>query len=706
LPNYFQFTLKSPIKIYDIKSEYFNDYTNIILYYNLINEYKYYLKYIDHYLSVIPELVYGPPPGPPPGSPPINYNNLAGIIGIPPGIGVIPNLDIYFEKRIQPNFLQSGNINYQNPNEYPIIIPAGAPNRIYAIEDIITNLSEYQNTAINDTNKFFKVFSQTELNTLNTLLLDDPNDNSVLDKINVNVNTNTIYINKYPNIGNYTVGKQPLEFLKKLIIKYLYRELIDPIDSTKSTIPKINRLLDDYNSAGIDKDKILSENILNYGKEVLDELLKYYKIYHAKVIIRNIIKTSLVKSEYILDDSLNIDISKLLGMDYFKNKTNTFKDESALAGNKYYYYNYLSNDEGLLCYKNNKDIISILLNTNTTQYMIRDQEKNTILHYLVNLENSKLFLEIFNNNKPKFDQMKKFENIHKKMPIRIIMDKINENNTNFYDVSNPKKLLYSNLYSDDLMIKLRNNNELQKNIPKYIENIFNDIYIIFNIDNINTDFFYTSYNTKNTYEEIYEDYANKSYKQFNDFKDQQIKIKPEMYKFLQNRNDLDNKYISNNEYYKRFYNTLVHIITLHVSSLFYTLVKDLLLSSNKGVLGFNEDTLNLLKIEIFEFNPTYKKLNLAQLIILNIYKVKYDEDIIENKSLSSLKEILKYKINIFNDIIVSSRDDEFRENIDKIYDYMNIFFDVFNKKIILFLTNYVKFIELQYNLQEIQNALT
>jgi hypothetical protein len=43
--------------------------------------------------------------------------------------------------------------------------------------------------------------------------------------------------------------------------------------------------------------------------------------------------------------------------------------------------------------------------------------------------------------------------------------------------------------------------------------------------------------------------------------------------------------------------------------------------------------------------------------------------------------------------------------MDKIYDWMTIYFESFNKNISLFLTNYVRFIELQYNLQQIRNLL-
>lgn len=62
-------------------------------------------------------------------------------------------------------------------------------------------------------------------------------------------------------------------------------------------------------------------------------------------------------------------------------------------------------------------------------------------------------------------------------------------------------------------------------------------------------------------------------------------------------------------------------------------------------------------------------------------------------------------MNALDNIIVESRKSEINENLDKIYDYLNIYFEIFNKKIVLFLNSYVKFMELQYNLQEIKKLL-
>jgi hypothetical protein len=53
----------------------------------------------------------------------------------------------------------------------------------------------------------------------------------------------------------------------------------------------------------------------------------------------------------------------------------------------------------------------------------------------------------------------------------------------------------------------------------------------------------------------------------------------------------------------------------------------------------------------------------------------------------------------------NKRDIIWTQQIDKIIMILKALFETFNKDLVIFLTNYVKFIELQYNLQEIRNAL-
>ena len=312
--------------------------------------------------------------------------------------------------------------------------------------------------------------------------------------------------------------------------------------------------------------------------------------------------------------------------------------------------------------------------------------------------------------------MIRLKNIFNKIPCQIIDEKIYYNNKNFYIIDsaeniNQLKLLYSESYSEILLMKLRNNNDLKKDIPNHIENIFNDLYIIFNKNNIDTDIISRIsnrfLNNYNNYENIYTN-GKIDINALVNFPDSLKKTTDDitnMNTLINQRYDITNKYISNNQFHRRFYNTIAHTITLHFSSVFYNLIYDLLMDTNKEIIDLYINDFIELKSNIFKFDPNYKEPNLAQMIILNLYKIKYNDEIIENRSFSSLVEILKYKMSEFNNIIVSSRVDNISENLEKIYDYMNTYFDTFNKVIVLFLTNYVKFIELQYNLQEISKLL-
>jgi hypothetical protein len=65
------------------------------------------------------------------------------------------------------------------------------------------------------------------------------------------------------------------------------------------------------------------------------------------------------------------------------------------------------------------------------------------------------------------------------------------------------------------------------------------------------------------------------------------------------------------------------------------------------------------------------------------------------------------KVYIIFLLTLNSKDREttWIQQTDKIIFIVKTLFESFNKSIIVFLTNYVKFIELQYNLQEIKNVL-
>jgi len=643
-----------------IQLEDINNYTctlDIIDKFNEINKLKYHAKYVQSSLMT---------------------SKLVTPVILPE----IDNLEVYFDKRISKNLNLQAAIKYKDGTDKEYIVTISDPSKIYAIADDLT--SSYNEKTISEGS--FKLFSDREIGLIKSL-------------ISQNILSNQI-IERDKSINIYTVGRDSITLLKVLIIKDIY-------DKIKSN-PNIIGLLKEYNKGGIEESLILDNIIINITNEIIDELLKYYKMNYAKEIIKEIIKTSNIKSDFMKDANLGIDIKKLLGIDFKNiniNKNNFFIDESTLD-NKYYNYNYRSNDEALLCYKNNKDIIITLLENGKTEYLKNDIANNNILHYLVNVENYKLFRDIFlatPSIQSKFCKMIKLENNAKKNPLDFIKYKIEYNDNQFYKIvkkiPSDTELIFADSFSDDLIIKVTNNNELFSIIPTSIKNIFNDIYVIFNIDKINDDIIIIDdLNDTFTYDKKLPKVMDSP---INDIDN----ICKEYYDFLQKRNNKD-KYLETNDYYKRFYNTIAHAISLHFSSTFFILLKELLLiEPNMKILGMSNDNFKELKDTIFNFDPTFKEPNLAQLIILNIYKIKYNEDIIENKSLSSLKEILKFKLTILNTIIIDDKMGELNENIEKIYDYMNIFFDTFNKKIILFLTNYVKFIELQYNLQQIKNLL-
>jgi hypothetical protein len=178
--------------------------------------------------------------------------------------------------------------------------------------------------------------------------------------------------------------------------------------------------------------------------------------------------------------------------------------------------------------------------------------------------------------------------------------------------------------------------------------------------------------------------------------------------------------ISTNEYVKRYYNTIIHCLTLHLTNVFFHIVKKFLIDSNITKIGITQIEINNFRDRLFTYDPTFEQMNLAQTIVINLYKAEFNDIIKPNKSIGSLKDILKkfvnpklYKVETatgtnlgsLDNIIVERRMDEFNEYMDNIYDYMNIYFDLINKKIPLFLTNYVKFLELQYNLLKIKTLV-
>jgi hypothetical protein len=202
-----------------------------------------------------------------------------------------------------------------------------------------------------------------------------------------------------------------------------------------------------------------------------------------------------------------------------------------------------------------------------------------------------------------------------------------------------------------------------------------------------------------------------------DTSNQSLEIKNELYQFIQKKHITKKRYISNNDYFKRFWNSIAHIITLHFSTVFYDMIYDLLEEHKGKLIGVSiprtittpsvNEILQEFKDSLFNFDPQYKngERNLGQEIVLYLYKIKYSSEIKEDKQLPDLESILKLKLKKIINLNSKERDVSYNQQIEKIILNLKAFFEVFSKKIIIFLTNYIKFIELQYNLQAIRKAL-
>jgi hypothetical protein len=435
-------------------------------------------------------------------------------------------------------------------------------------------------------------------------------------------------------------------------------------------------------------------------------LIDYYKTYHAYEILRNTKLHNIKQINDHLNRQFNMDILRLKELD-MKENTNPaseiFMNEINKKENYYYNYNYNSNDEAFICYKNNIKIVELLLLKNST-YLRPDGDGNNILHYLVQLENyllfSKLYEKFKNHNQDGINNLKNLKNLNNLIPLKIIQNNINNNKINFYG-NTPTTPLYANIYSSDIINKLKNNGELLNIIPKNVKSMFNDLFIIYNLKNVNTDIF-TNKNLNISDDLTYD--KNQLWDLSELISNLKISRALKIYNINRYRQD---KNIESNEFYKRFCNALVHTITLHFSSVFYDMIKKFLIDINKDTLGFNLNMLNEFGKKIFNFDPTYEKQNLAQNIILNLYtyKYKYNDSISQNISMTSLTFILEEKLKYIRGIITKSHDDEYNIQKDKIINYCNQYFDTFSKLIHLFLVNYVKFQELQYSLQKIEQQL-
>ena len=488
--------------------------------------------------------------------------------------------------------------------------------------------------------------------------------------------------------------------LRHLIIKDLYNRIVNlPIADP------LNDFFNKYNTSGQDIRRFKEETVITYANKMIINLIDYYKTYHAYEILRNTKLNNIKQIDDHLKGQFNMDILKLKSLNMRKHNpaSEIFMNEINKKKNYYYHYNYNSTDEAFICYKNNIKIVELLLLKNSN-YLHSDGYGNTILHYLVNLENQYLFHELYEKfiikNREGIQNLKNIKNLNNLTPLEIIKNSINNNKINFYG-NIPTEPLYANIYSSDIMNKLKNNGELLNIIPKNVTSMFNDLFIIYNLENVNTDIFGRSdtftnlvYN-KNQLWPLSELISN-------------LKISRDLKKYNINRYKQD-KNIESNKFYKRFCNALVHTITLHFSSVFYDMIKKFLIDINKDTLGFDLNMLDEFGRKIFHFDPTYIKQNLAQNIILNLYTYKYNSSISQNSSMTSLTFILEEKLNYIRGLIPNEPNPHYSQyitNRDKIINYCNQYFDTFKDKIQLFLVNYVKFQELQYNLQKIEEEIT
>lgn len=492
--------------------------------------------------------------------------------------------------------------------------------------------------------------------------------------------------------------------LRYIIIKDLCNRILLPNLPVPPAVagtpnPNFNADLDalftKYNPSGQDLLRFKQETVIKYANNMIVHLIDYYKTYNAYEILRNTKLGNIKQIDDHLRGQFNVDILRLKSLDMIKNEAKEiFMNQEDDKKNYNYNYNYNSTNEAYQCYRNNVEIIKLLLQN--SNYLNRDSDGNTVLHYLVKLENYKLFNEL---HFKKFIKLYPVKNNFKLTPIDIINNRIQFNKNNFYgnDISTLEPL-FANIYSSELMNILKSNGDLLKIIPSKVNRMFYDLFTIYNLKSVNTDIFIGKYTYDGlfTYDKIINDLSeiNKN-----------GEIQDDLHNFIMLKYSED-KYIETNQFYEIFNNALVHTITLHFSSVFYDMVRKFLIDINKGTLGFNDAMLDKFDEKVFNFDPTYEKQNLAQNIIINMYMVNYSPTISQNSQMTSLSEILKEQLQYVRGLILDEHRDQYNTHIDKIINYCNQYFNAFKDKIHLFLVNYVKFQELQYNLQKIRDQLT
>ena len=83
--------------------------------------------------------------------------------------------------------------------------------------------------------------------------------------------------------------------------------------------------------------------------------------------------------------------------------------------------------------------------------------------------------------------------------------------------------------------------------------------------------------------------------------------------------------------------------------------------TNENKFGISDNNMKQFQSDLIIYDPTYKNPNLAQLIVLNLYKYNYSEKISSNKSISSLSEILKIPIIYYEDIFDVNSEERLRK---------------------------------------------
>lgn len=241
--------------------------------------------------------------------------------------------------------------------------------------------------------------------------------NDIIDKIN----DQNIICQGHPNNENLVnINDLRILIIKDLYNRILLRYLPSPPAPAGTPNPNFNGDLDalftEYNPSGQDLQRFKQETIIIYANRMIVNLIDYYKTYYAYEILRNTKLGGIKQIDDHLKGQFTIDVLRLKALDMRKLPANQiFMNEIDKKGMYNYNYNYNSTNESYQCYRNNVEIIKELLKN--SNYLSRDSDGNTILHYLVKLENYKLFKELCEE---KSDRLFRVKNNFNLTPIDVI----------------------------------------------------------------------------------------------------------------------------------------------------------------------------------------------------------------------------------------------------------------------------------------------